>query len=111
MKLCSINVSTWKQCAVDRAAWRLVVRKGVQRAEEDRNEGLTEKWPGGSRNNGSLSRHRHSPTANAADTVTLELACLATRAGADKTNWTLHQSSLIDGRMPTTETGITKRDA
>ena len=41
--------------------------------------------PGGRRDNGSLSRHHHSPTANAAETINRELACLATRAGADKT--------------------------
>ena len=48
MKLCSINVSTWQQCAVDRAAWRLAVQKGVQRARE-RNEDPKKSGPGGRR--------------------------------------------------------------
>ena len=70
---------------------------GVTRPRRRETKTSLNSGPGGRRDDGSLSMHRHSAAANAAETVTRELVCVATRAGADRINW-----MLVDGRMPTT---------
>ena len=40
LKRCNISTSTWENRADDRAAWRLTVRQGTQRAEDERNAAL-----------------------------------------------------------------------
>ena len=40
LKRCNISTSTWENRAENRAAWRLTVRQGTQRAEDERNAAL-----------------------------------------------------------------------
>lgn len=43
MKLCSINTMAWKPGTLDRSVWRLTVRRGVEKAEENRAAHISEK--------------------------------------------------------------------